>query len=130
MFRVFGHDNVAVLDWGLPAWEAAGGETETGEAAEAHASPEAVEPFVATYDAALVADLADVQVALAKGSADALVVDARGAGRFAGEAPEPRPGVRAGHMPGAANVPMTAVLGEDKVRRAGVAAGGGYARAR
>lgn len=130
MFRVFGHDNVAVLDGGLPAWEAAGGETETGEAAEAHASPEAVEPFVATYDASLVADLADVQVALAKGSADALVVDARGAGRFAGEAPEPRPDVRAGHMPGATNVPMTAVLGEDKVRRAGVAAGGGYARAR
>ena len=59
-------------------------------------------------DKGAVADVADVQAALASGSAQ--VVDARAADRFRGEAPDPRPGLRSGHMPGAYNVPFANIV--------------------
>jgi thiosulfate/3-mercaptopyruvate sulfurtransferase len=83
--------------------------------------------FKARKDADLVASLATVRAALASGSAQ--VVDARSAERFLGQAPEPRPGLRSGHMPGALNVPSTSVVENgtlappEKLRRA-FAAGG------
>jgi thiosulfate/3-mercaptopyruvate sulfurtransferase len=64
--------------------------------------------FKARKDDDLVASLATVRAALASGSAQ--VVDARSAERFRGQAPEPRPGLRSGHMPGAFNVPSTSVI--------------------
>jgi thiosulfate/3-mercaptopyruvate sulfurtransferase len=96
-FRAFGAGKVFILDGGLPKWKAEGRPLEAGAVAPAPRR------FAARFNAAVVAGVADVQQALARRSAQ--VVDARSAERFRGEAPEPRPGVRAGHMPGALNVP-------------------------
>ncbi len=101
-FRVMGANSVFVLDGGLPAWRDEGGPVESGPRA---APPPAT--FHATFDNDAVADVPTVMAAL---TGDAQVVDARPAARFAGQTPEPRPGLRAGHMPGAINLPMKAVL--------------------
>jgi thiosulfate/3-mercaptopyruvate sulfurtransferase len=96
MLRTFGAKEAYVLDGGLPAWRAAGLPLEVGETLPETAA------FHPRFDANAMADL-DV-VATALESATHTVVDARSAPRFRGEAPEPRPGIRAGHMPGARNV--------------------------
>jgi thiosulfate/3-mercaptopyruvate sulfurtransferase len=101
-FRIFGAKNVFILDGGLPAWKAEGRATETGEVKRRPRE------FKAVMDTGAVAMLGDVQMALNDDSVQ--VVDARSAGRFAGKEPEPRPGLRAGHMPGALNVPYTEIL--------------------
>ena len=101
-FRIFGAKNVYMLDGGLPAWKAQGGASEPGEVKRPAAK------FKATMDTGAVAMVSDVQVALNDGSAQ--VVDARAADRFRGSAPDPRPGLRAGHMPGALNVPFADIL--------------------
>jgi thiosulfate/3-mercaptopyruvate sulfurtransferase len=98
-FRIFGARNVFILDGGLPKWKA------EGRALQSGAVERAPRKFAARLDAAVVAGVSDVQRALAQKSAQ--VVDARPADRFRGEAPEPRPGLRSGHMPGALNVPST-----------------------
>lgn len=102
-FRAMGHEDVAVLDGGFPAWEAAGQEVETGPPA-----PPQPRHFTARHRADLVRDLKDMRWAVDTGRA--LILDARPAPRFAGEAPEPRAGVRSGHMPGAHNVPVAALV--------------------
>ncbi|MGO9771893.1 MAG: 3-mercaptopyruvate sulfurtransferase [Roseiarcus sp.] len=102
MFRVFGCERVWVLDGGLPAWIAAGHAMEVGEA-----SPKP-KVFSARFEAGLVANLEDVQAALADGSAS--VVDARPAERFEARKPEPWPVVNVGHMPGALNLPSAGAL--------------------
>ncbi len=110
MFRAMGHEDVVVLDGGLPAWEAAGHPVEDEpplRAQERH--------FTARYRADLVRDLADMRFNAEK--ARALVLDARPAPRFRGEAPEPRPNVRSGHVPGAVNVPYTSLLNADKTMK-------------
>jgi thiosulfate/3-mercaptopyruvate sulfurtransferase len=101
-FRIFGAKNVYVLDGGLPAWKAQGGVSEAGEVKRPPAK------FKAVMDTGAVAMISDVQMALADGSAQ--VIDARAADRFAGKAPDPRPGLRPGHMPGAFNVPFADIL--------------------
>jgi thiosulfate/3-mercaptopyruvate sulfurtransferase len=101
-FRIFGAKNVFILDGGLPAWKAQGGAVEAGEVKRPPAK------FKAVMDTGAVAMVADVQMALADGSAQ--VIDARAADRFAGKAPDPRPGLRPGHMPGAFNVPFADIL--------------------
>ena len=101
-FRIFGARNVFILDGGLPKWKAEGRPLEAGVAARAPRK------FAAKLDAAVVAGVADIERALAQRSAQ--VVDARPADRFRGEAPEPRPGLRPGNMPGALNVPSTALV--------------------
>ena len=106
MFRIMGATRVQVLDGGLPKWLAEGRPVESGPAS----SPEPVE-FRATFRPELIADLAAVRRTLSVG--DAQVLDARPTARFAGEAPEPRPGLRRGHMPGALNLPFTALLNPD-----------------
>jgi thiosulfate/3-mercaptopyruvate sulfurtransferase len=100
--HVFGVDRVSILSGGLPAWTAEGRPLAAGETN--HAPRE----FTPAFDAALVADAARVDAALRSG--DARIVDARAADRFMGRAPEPRPGLRSGHMPGAYNLPFAAVL--------------------
>ena len=120
-FRLFGADKVFVLDGGLPKWKAEGRPLEAG------AVKRAARTFKARKNAELVAALATVRAALASGSAQ--VVDARPAERFLGRAPEPRPGLHSGHMPGALNVPSTSVIesgtlaAPEKLRRAFTAAG-------
>ncbi|MGP1396635.1 MAG: 3-mercaptopyruvate sulfurtransferase [Inquilinaceae bacterium] len=99
MFRVFGHDRVAVLDGGLPKWIAEGRPTESGDAA----------PAAARFQARLRPDLVRSAEALAHGDA-AQIVDARAAGRFDGSEDESWPGRRRGHIPGSRNLPFTALL--------------------
>ena len=98
MFHVFGAHQVAVLDGGLDAWKAAGGALESGKPIVRHRH------FTVWADTSSVRDLAGMRDNLKSGEAQ--VVDARSAGRFAGTEAEPRPGVRAGHMPGARNLPF------------------------
>ena len=102
-FRVMGHADVRVLDGGLPKWRAEGRPLEQGPAAPGQAV------FSAAFRPELVRSLDQVRRALEGGQ----VVDARPAPRFLGEAPEPRPGLRLGHMPGARNLPFASVLAED-----------------
>ena len=104
MFRVMGHD-AHVLDGGLARWRAEGFPVESGPQRE----PEPRE-FLAVFHRELFADARDVADALAKGRT---VADARSPERFAGTVPEPRQGVRAGHMPGASNVPYASLVTEE-----------------
>lgn len=101
--KVFGVEKASILAGGLPAWKAKGFPLEQGEARK-----RAPARFTPRFDASLVADAAAVRRALELGEPQ--VVDARGAERFHGWAPEPRPGLRSGHMPGAFNLPFGAVL--------------------
>jgi len=100
--RAMGHAKVRILDGGLPKWVASGGPTEAGPPC----------PTPSAYRAALRSDLVvnyeSMRVTVA--SRDRQVIDARPAPRFCGEASEPRPGLRSGHMPGATNVPFTELL--------------------
>ncbi len=106
MFRAFGHQAVAVLDGGLGAWRAAGLPLEAGEPA-----PPPLGDFVAEFRPAMVRDAEQVRARLARGEAQ--LVDVRSAERFRGEVPEPRAGVRPGHVPGARNVPYASLVAPD-----------------
>jgi thiosulfate/3-mercaptopyruvate sulfurtransferase len=106
-FRVFGARSVYILDGGLPKWRAEGRPLDSG------AAQRTPRRFAAELEVSMVATAADVQRALADKSAQ--IVDARPANRFRGEAPEPRPGVRGGHMPGALNVPVTALIEDGRL---------------
>lgn len=106
MFKVFGHDDVAVLDGGLPKWEREGKPLENGLAAQPQERH-----FTPRFRATMVRSLADMAKAVASRSAQ--IADARSGTRFRGEEPEPRPGVRPGHMPGAHNVHYASLLRPD-----------------
>ena len=108
MLRIFGHEHVAILDGGMPKWTAEGRPLDTGEA-----HPVA-RVFTPRFNAAAVADLAQVRQALDSGSDQ--VLDARAAPRFLGRAPEPRPGLASGHMPGALNLPMTDLIADGRLK--------------
>jgi thiosulfate/3-mercaptopyruvate sulfurtransferase len=120
-FRLFGARNVYILDGGLPRWKAEGRPLETG------AIQRAPKTFKAENPLPVVATAESVQKTLTDKSAQ--VVDARAADRFRGEAPEPRPGLPSGHMPGSFNVPSSLLVengtltSPDKIRAA-FAAGG------
>ena len=98
MLRTFGARSVYVLDGGLRAWLASGLPTETGPVNR----PPAI--FHAHLAKHAVTDLVQLQQGIATG---AQILDARSAARFNGTAPEPRPGLPSGHMPGARNLPFT-----------------------
>ncbi len=101
-FHLFGAEKVFILDGGLPQWKREGRPLQQG------AVTRPARQFQVRGPAKLVASLDEVRAALASRSAQ--VVDARPADRFHGQAPEPRPGVRSGHMPGALNVPSSVVV--------------------
>jgi thiosulfate/3-mercaptopyruvate sulfurtransferase len=101
-FRIFGAKNARILDGGLPKWKAEGRPIET------KAVKRQPKKFDARMNVAAVALLDDVRMAIADDSAQ--VVDARPAERFAGKAPEPRPGLRSGHMPRSFNVPYSRLI--------------------
>lgn len=104
-FRVFGHDSVAVLDGGLRAWKAEGRPLETG----APTPPR--REFRARLRPELVRDLDAMRRNLATHGEQ--VLDARSRGRFAGTEPEPRPGLRGGHIPGSLNLPYETLYRPD-----------------
>jgi len=106
LMKLFGHDNAAVLDGGLPKWLAEGRATESGDA-----KPAAPTCYTPDFRADLVKGIGDVKRIVARGSA--LILDARAKGRFDGTAPEPRPGLPSGHMPGAKSVPFNELLNAD-----------------
>ncbi|CAM5767516.1 3-mercaptopyruvate sulfurtransferase [Bosea minatitlanensis] len=110
-FRSFGAKDVVILEGGFPKWQAESRPIEHGPP-----RARAARNFTARLDAAAVASAEDVAGALAGGEAQ--IVDARPADRFRGEAPEPRPGVRSGHMPGALNVPATALIADGRLKDA------------
>jgi thiosulfate/3-mercaptopyruvate sulfurtransferase len=106
--RAYGVRDVRILEGGLTKWIVEGRLLETGEV---HPKPRR---FTPRLDESFVASLDEVRAALASGSAQ--VVDARPAERFRGEAPEPRPGLKSGHMPGSLNVPFADVLEHGRLK--------------
>lgn len=106
LFRLMGHRDVAVLDGGFPKWQAEGHPIED--------MPPVVKDrhLTVRFQNHLVRDVTQVSRASKLGSTQ--IVDARSAARFRGEAPEPREGLRAGHIPGSRNVPYDLLLNPDK----------------
>jgi len=105
LFKLMGQENVAVLDGGLPKWQAEGRETED--------LPPVVRDRHMTVRRQnhLIKDVTQVSAAAKLG--DHEIIDARSKGRFAGEEPEPREGLRAGHIPGSKNVPFGELMNDD-----------------
>lgn len=112
MLRVYGHERVSVLDGGLPKWQAEG-------MAVTDALP-AFPPtsFAVSFNPYLGAEAEDVLRHVQANSA--CIVDARSYERFSGSVPEPRPGLRSGHIPGSCNVPFNLLLREDKTLKSPV----------
>ncbi len=102
MFKTFGHDAVSVLDGGLKKWLAEGRAVQSGELPLPPSGN-----LTAKFNSGMVRNMAEV----AEGKAQ--VADARSPARFRGEEPEPRPGVKPGHMPGASNVHYASLLNVD-----------------
>lgn len=105
LFRLMGQANVAVLDGGLPKWQAEGRAVED--------MPPVIRDRHMTVRVQnhMVRDV--TQVSSASKLGDHEIIDARAATRFRGDAPEPRQGLRAGHIPGAKSVPFTTLLNAD-----------------
>jgi thiosulfate/3-mercaptopyruvate sulfurtransferase len=105
MFKYFGHENVAVLDGGFPKWQA--------EKRSSTAVPPTIRDrhMVPQIQTDLLRDV--TQVAACAKLGEYTVIDARSAARFRGEAPEPREGLRAGHIPGSRNVPFDLLMQDD-----------------
>ncbi len=106
LMGLYGHDQAAVLDGGLPKWMREGRSVES-------AAPAAPTPttFLPEFRATRLRGVGDVMRNVA--SQSELVLDARAAGRFTGATPEPRAGMRSGHIPGSENVPYTDLLNAD-----------------
>lgn len=104
MFRVMGAERVFLLDGGFDRWRAEGWPV-TSEPTKVASSA-----FISRFDAGRVVSFEEMLTIVQEGSAQ--IADARSAGRFTGTEPEPRPGMRSGHMPGARNVPA-ATLSQD-----------------
>lgn len=106
--RIYGAKDVKILAGGLTKWKAEGRSLEAGEVQRAPRE------FAVAFDRAGVADLETVKRASAEGSPQ--IVDARPAARFRGEAPEPRPGVRSGHIPGSFSLPWREIAADGEMR--------------
>jgi thiosulfate/3-mercaptopyruvate sulfurtransferase len=101
-FRVMGADHVSILEGGAPKWKSEG---RAWTSATLKRTPKLFKP---TFNTSAVADLTQIKTTLHDHSAQ--IVDARPADRFKGDAPEPRPGLKSGHMPGSFNVPFSEVV--------------------
>jgi thiosulfate/3-mercaptopyruvate sulfurtransferase len=104
-FRVFGHPRVAVLDGGIAKWRREGRPVESGSVVLPRGR------FSARLDRAAVRDLTALRANLSTHAEQ--VVDMRSAGRFAGTEPEPRAGLRGGHIPGSLNLPFNELVAAD-----------------
>ncbi|MBR3189763.1 3-mercaptopyruvate sulfurtransferase [Bosea sp. (in: a-proteobacteria)] len=108
-FQTFGAKDVVILEGGMPQWLAEGRPVEDGSPRQ-----RAPRTFTARLDHSAVADADDIARAIETNAAQ--VVDARAADRFGGEAPEPRAGLRSGHIPGSLNVPSSALVTDGKLK--------------
>ncbi|WP_244404176.1 3-mercaptopyruvate sulfurtransferase [Fulvimarina pelagi] len=110
MFRTFGAKDVRVLDGGFPAWFEEGLPREMGQPA--------IEPttFTPDFDRSAIASLDEMRT-ISAGQGERQIVDVRPADRFAGSSPEPREGVRSGHMPGADSLPFLNLQSEGRLKR-------------
>jgi thiosulfate/3-mercaptopyruvate sulfurtransferase len=106
MLRTMGHENVHVLNGGLPAWKKAGYPCDSS-----YKQPTSKGNFTAACQPGFI--VSQTEVAHALENHDHIVIDARSPGRFAGKAPEPRAGLRGGHMPGAFNIYFEELLNND-----------------
>lgn len=111
-FRVMGVDDVSVLNGGLSKWKREDRPLESGAPRSRTARH-----FTARRNLDLVRDVSDIKALLKDKSAE--IVDARAADRFAGKAPEPRPGLRSGHIPGSHNLPYAKLLNKDGTFKTG-----------
>jgi thiosulfate/3-mercaptopyruvate sulfurtransferase len=109
MLRTFGAQDVYILDGGLRAWTEAGLPVQSGQVQRAPVS------FRAKLDHDAVRSFSRMQQMIAE---HAQILDARSARRFSGRAPEPRPGISSGHMPGATSVPFTELVEEGRMKGA------------
>ena len=105
MFKAMGHENVSVLDGGLPKWAAEG-----RSVAKGNESP-GPRHHTARPNNFIIRDVADMKRNLETGREQ--VIDARSRGRFTGQDPEPRPELSSGHMPGSLSLPFNELLEED-----------------
>jgi thiosulfate/3-mercaptopyruvate sulfurtransferase len=103
LMRLFGHERVAVLDGGLPKWQREGRPITVGDE-----PPRAAASFQAVYNARLLRGLGDVRANIQQQRE--LLLDARSADRFFARVPEPRPGMRGGHVPGSRSLPYNELL--------------------
>ena len=109
MFRAFGHAQISILNGGTQKWRADGRALEAGVAEVIPVS------YPVSFNPGLVRSLEDVLSVVENGQEQ--ILDARSAGRFSAEEPEPRQGMRAGHMPGAFNLPYADLLATDGTLR-------------
>ena len=111
LMGLFGHDKAAVLDGGFPKWEREGRPIESHRVT---AKPTKA-PYVPTFIAGRLRGIGDMLANLE--TRQELVLDARSEERFLGSAPEPRPGVRSGHIPGSRCLPFTELLTPDRTMK-------------
>ncbi|MGH1339784.1 MAG: sulfurtransferase [Aureispira sp.] len=104
LFRVMGHQQVAVLDGGLNAWK------KTGNALEAYQKPTVLGNFKANFKKEMV--ISATQILAALDNSTQRIFDARSAARFLGKEAEPRAGLKSGHIPNALNLPHTNIVQE------------------
>ncbi|CDF32390.1 3-mercaptopyruvate sulfurtransferase [Chondrus crispus] len=112
MFRVFGKNDVFLLNGGLESWKAEGHEVATGPPAPTmEPLIETETPMVATKNEQLVKSMQDMHTLIKENSG--VIIDARSKGRFEGTAPEPREGLMGGHMPGSFSQPCDQLTSAD-----------------
>ena len=107
MFRVFGHERVQVLDGGLPAWLAAGHGVEEGAGSLPQRSSSAFVARLCSEHVVCMDEMRDIS-----SNRSCTILDARGKERFDGTYPEPREGIRAGHIPSSKNIPYSSLIDE------------------
>lgn len=123
MIRAMGHpsDKIHLMQGSLVDWEASGGPVETvgTQAIKVDDLDYSKDMTYVSEDPESVVDISDVMKVVSSGIKDsnAIIIDARGASRFRAEVPEPRPGVRGGHMPGSYNVPFAHLLDDGNVSK-------------
>ena len=109
MFKVMGHENVHVLDGGLPNWVNQGFET-----VDHFESKPSLGDFKSKMRLGQIKDINFIQSNIT--NQDYIIIDARSEGRFNGTSDEPRAGLRSGHIPNSINIPYTSLLENGKYK--------------